>query len=751
MPLFKNRPLCALCAIFLLSVFLSISTDGAAIPYLAALAVLSLFLIPLLLRSRHPILSRRRAYLALAAALVMLLSLCFSHLSYLRPARVLPIGQGEVEVTARIEEVLFESDYAFSCYASLEAIEGKAASGRVLVEGDFGALLSRGMEISFRAAISGLEGENAIYRKADGCIALAENVRELSVLRNEPNGAERLLSTLRGWRDTLSLRLADTVEGEGGRLLCAMLLGDRDALTDGTVRDFRRLGISHILSISGLHLQILIALFTALLTRLGLRRRWVLTTSMAAILFYVALIGFTPSAMRAGLMAIFLALSFLAREQSDSVTSLFLAATTITLLLPATVYDVGFLLSCFATFGILLTTELAGNRAQARRPLARIAGAVLSALLITVAATLATLPITALFFGEFSLLSPIANLLLTPLFSLYLSLSPLVLLAPLVPPIGYALSELGRLLLLAVSAVADLSGILIDIHYPDFILLTILGAALFLLLLCFARRGRTLAVAGGVILSLLVLCACHNTLSLLGRCEVQYESVEKNEYLLLLDGQKGILCDATNGHSRASREAQALMREAHLCELEGYLLTHYHRAHPHTLSKLFGAVKVDALYLPTPTSETEMSIYRECLAVAEEYGVHATRYEAEGELAFGRTTLMPHGIAEAKNSTHPSFGLTVTSEKTVLTYLGAGITESEGAVTAAEAVKRSSHLIFGEHGPQEDTPFVFTHLYADLSLVVIAEGEERLHPDMYALLQERGLLLAKRKATVSLG
>ncbi len=751
MPLFKNRPLCALSALFLLSVSLSIGTDGAAIPYLAALSVLSFFLIPLLRRAGRPILSRRRAYFALGAALVLLLSLLFSHLAYLRPARALPSGEDEVSVTARVEEVLFESDYAFSCYASLETVNGERAAGRVVVEGDFQVILSRGAEISFRAVIRELDSEDGIYRKADGCAALMECASEPIVLLDEPNVIERLLNALEEWRKTLSFRLSTAVEGESGRLLRAMLLGDRDALTGTTALDFRRLGMSHILSISGLHLQILIFLFTTVLSRLGLRRRWVLTASMAAILFYVALIGFTPSALRAGLMAIFLAISFLVREQSDSVTSLFLTATVITLLSPATIYDIGFHLSCFATFGILLTTELRERKPSPQHPSARLARAVLSSLLITVSATLATLPLTAFCFGEFSLFSPIANLLLTPLFSLYLSLSPLVLLIPLIPLIGPMLSAIGRALLLAVSAVADLPGILLDINYPDFLVLCFLSAAVFTLLLCFARQKRTLALAGGAILTLLVLCISHNTLSLLDRTEIQYQSVTGNEYLLLLDGRQGLLCEATNAASRAAKEAYVFVREAHLCELDSYLLTHYHQSHPRTLAKLFGNVKVGTLYLPTPTSEKEMGIYRECLAVAEEYGVHAARYDTEAALHFNEVTLTPYGIADVKGSTHPSFALTLTDGERTLTYLGAGIARSEIAAEAAEALKRSTHVIFGEHGPKEEGRFAFTHISADLSLVVIAEPEERLHPDALSLLEERGLLLTDRRVTLPLG
>ena len=684
------------------------------------------------------------------AALVALLSLPFSYFTYLRPVRALPLDAGEVAVSARVEEVLFESSYAFSCYASLEEIDGRAAAGRVLVEGDFGAALSRGMGIRFYASLSPLEGESAIYRKADGCIAVADELRELSFSENAPSLRERALDTLEGWRQALSAHLAGAVPGEGGQLLSAMLLGERDALAADTVRDFRRLGISHILSISGLHLQILIYLFNSLLSRTPLKRRHVLVLSMAAILFYVALIGFTPSAMRAGLMAVFLSLSFLVREQSDSLTSLFFAAVVITLLFPFTVYDVGFLLSCFATFGILLSGELRGGEERPRSPLFRAARPLLSAALITLSASLATLPITALFFGELSLFSLLSNLTLTPLFSLYLALAPISLILAPIPPIGRALSLLGEWLLRAVSAAADLPHILIDVAFSDFVLLALLFACVFFLLLCVAKRRRTLAAAGGAMLLLLAVCLSYHSVALLTRTEAHYENTANNEYLLLLDGEKSLLCDATNGASRAAREAQSLLRSAHLCELDGYLLTHYHARHPGMLTRLFGAVKVRALYLPAPATEKETEIYDSCVAVAKEHGVRVIPYDSQEPIPFASMTLTAHGQSDTA-STHPAFSLSVARGEVLLTYLSAGMAESEGASAAAKTVEESTALIFGAHGPYEENYIAYPDFHPALSAVVISEPKERLYPSLYDALEELGLILEDSRVILPLG
>lgn len=743
MPILKNRPLCTLCALFLFGIFLTLVTDGAATPFVAVLSVL-LFVFFLVLR-RRPRRGRRLLTFLSVCAAVLLFSQIFSFLSYVYPTQALRKGE-ELTFTARVEEILSDGGTT-ALYAALESADGEPLSGRVLVYFDEGEELVRGDRITFLAVAGDLSGDNALYRKADGCIATLREVTSPVILSHSPTAGDLLQNELAAWREALSRRLIEAVPGEGGALMSAMLLGERDALSSETVRDFRRLGISHILAISGLHLQILVLLFTSLLQRLGLRRRLLLPIVAALILFYMALTGFSPSVMRAGVMALLLSLSFLVRERADSLTALFFAATLICLFSPATAYDIGFLLSCFATLGILAMSELRSKRQKTAIP--RPLSAILSSLLVTVSATLATLPITALFFGEISVLSPLANLLLTPLFSVYLACTiPAMIFAP-IPFVGSALSLLGEWILLPVTRLAEAPHALIDLAFPDFIALALCGGAVFFLLLSFAKRRRTLAVAGISLLSLLLLSLSVHTVLLARRSECHYLAQEQSELLLLCDGGGSLLYDASGGRSGTAWVAYDLTDAAHVTELDAYLLSHYHGESADMLATTLSRIRVRQVYLPTPTTEEENGYYRACLAACLERGAEVLCFEPYEEIPFSALTLIPHATGVRRSETHGTVGLTVKGEL-CLTYLGAGMAESDMAEVAENAVAISDYLIFGTHGLWEYEPILYPKFKSGLRAVVAPRAQKRLHSSLFARLSERGLLSDERTAVLSL-
>lgn len=741
MQLFKHRPLAALCTLFLFGIFLTAITDGAATPYVGALSVFLLPLAFLLRRLAHPIIKRRRALFLCACAVVLLFSQIFSYFAYVHPRRSLPIPDKEVAIVAHVEKVTFSEKYACTFFASLESIDGEAAEGRIAVECDFGAEVRRGDRISFRAFLFPLAGEEAIYLRADAAIASAHRVREFSVLSYSPTPSDRVQDLLDGWRTALSTRLLTHAPGKGGRLMSAMLLGERDALLGETVREFRRLGLSHILAISGLHLHILVFLFSTLLSRLGTKPKLRLALLCFATAFYMALTGFSPSVVRAGMMSLLLSLSLLVRERSDSLTSLSLVAALMCLFSPSSLFDVGFLLSCFATFGILVMAEWQAKRKRPSGILRRFLGAVGGSLLITLSATLATLPITAFFFGELAWLSPLANLLLAPLFSFYLALAPFALLLAPIPPISAFFSLLGEWILLPLGALSDLPHLLLDIAFIDLIAILLSGGVLFFLLLCFAKKKRTLVATGTCILAIFTLSLTLHTVALWGRTEVYYNEVAKDEFLLFVDDGDALLYDASDGTSAARNEARALLKEAHVTELDGYFLSHYHARHIQMIDKLLSYISIRALYLPTPTSEAEELLYRSCITIAKEHGLTVYRYTPYEEITFHSLTLIPHEPGQLSDRGHSAIGLSVKCKEKMLTYLGASMAESNRVSTAVSAVERSDYLLFGTHGSTERGYISYPRYASSLHLVAAPEAQKRLHPALYTLLLERGVLV----------
>lgn len=189
-------------------------------------------------------------------------------------------------------------------------------------------------------------------------------------------------------------------------IFSAIILGETGDMDSEINNLYKANGISHILSISGLHISMIGMCIYKLL-----RKRFYFgfssLISSVFILAYVALTGFSVSAIRAFLMfSISLIASYMGRTY-DMISATSLAAMILLFDNPYLVYNVGFLLSFGAVFGISIIHPILMSYLNQKNP-------ILSAVLISLSVNLMTLPILAYYFFETSTYSLILNLLIIP-------------------------------------------------------------------------------------------------------------------------------------------------------------------------------------------------------------------------------------------------------------------------------------------------------------------------------------------------
>lgn len=143
---------------------------------------------------------------------------------------------------------------------------------------------------------------------------------------------------------------------EASQIFKGMLYGDKRNMEENILIDFRYSGFAHLLAVSGLHIQVIFGLITALLTKLlypvKARRQVSSIVSLAAVWGFILLIGCPISAVRSGIMVTVTTFGSLIAKRSDTLNSLGVSVVVIELLMPFSVCDLGFWMSVLATFGI---------------------------------------------------------------------------------------------------------------------------------------------------------------------------------------------------------------------------------------------------------------------------------------------------------------------------------------------------------------------------------------------------------------
>ena len=133
--------------------------------------------------------------------------------------------------------------------------------------------------------------------------------------------------------------------------LTAELTGDKSAMDEGDYLAMQETGLAHLFAVSGLHCAFLVTLLSLLVSR---RRRLLCAVTIPALLFYMVMVGLSPSVVRACIMQMFLLVAPLFRRNSDPLTSLAAALLVILLVNPFAAASVSLQLSFSATLGMVL-------------------------------------------------------------------------------------------------------------------------------------------------------------------------------------------------------------------------------------------------------------------------------------------------------------------------------------------------------------------------------------------------------------
>jgi competence protein ComEC len=223
---------------------------------------------------------------------------------------------------------------------------------------------------------------------------------------------------LEGWIDGIRDR-AEAALGRGmpereAALARGFVLGEDDRIDHGTRQDFQRSNLTHLLAVSGENVILLCVLAWPLLALLGLPLRARLIGALLLIVIYVPVTGAGPSIQRAGVMGAAGLIAALADRPRSRWYAVLLAAAVTLALNPRADGDVGWQLSFAAVIGIMLWARRLASLLSGSRDRGSARAALAEAIAVTASATVATAPLMAEAFDQFSPAALPANVLAAP-------------------------------------------------------------------------------------------------------------------------------------------------------------------------------------------------------------------------------------------------------------------------------------------------------------------------------------------------
>jgi competence protein ComEC len=338
------------------------------------------------------------------------------------------------DVEAIVERGPEETANGTRLVVELTRVDGVPARGTVALAvangwPDFGP----GETIACRARLRALRGtrnpglpDPVLALRAVGIEALA-GVPTAGAIRRlaEPAGAGPRRAAYLA-RRALRNAIDRTVGGEAAAFLKTAVLGDRRGVSSEVEDGFRAAGATHVLSVSGLHLAAVAALFFLLVRGVAARiprlplhvdpRAIAAAVSLPAIAFFTLLTGEAVATERSALMLALAMGALLVGRAASAAPTIAAAALILLIARPLQIFDVSLQLSVASVAGIALCARRVGAGRKPGDSLGRRGlGWLWRFVAATLAATAATGPLCAHVFAEVAPLAPLGNLALVPL------------------------------------------------------------------------------------------------------------------------------------------------------------------------------------------------------------------------------------------------------------------------------------------------------------------------------------------------
>jgi len=251
------------------------------------------------------------------------------------------------------------------------------------------------------------------------------------------NANNKVLSYLFSLRKHFETVVRKNLPEPESTLGIGILIGSKEGFTDELMDQFNKVGITHIIALSGFNITIIIFFLSLML--LGIVGRKInFIISIILIVLFVAMTGASSSVIRAAIISLLLVFGTTIGRRADKTNLILLAAVVMITINPFVLrFDLGFQLSFLAYLGLIYFSDIFQNIFNLRY-LKKTPPIIKTAATETLSAQIVVLPLLLTTFGRVSIIAPITNILILPIIPASMLLVFLsVIIYTIIPSLGH--------------------------------------------------------------------------------------------------------------------------------------------------------------------------------------------------------------------------------------------------------------------------------------------------------------------------
>ncbi|MHC5280989.1 DNA internalization-related competence protein ComEC/Rec2 [Listeria kieliensis] len=548
---------------------------------------------------------------------------------------------------------------------------------------------------------------------------------------------QTFISSIQNFRLNLLEYIHEHFSKRTAPYVAALVTGDKSTFDQDLYAEYQKLGVVHLLAISGLHVNLFVGLCYFLLLRFGFTKETSQTLLFVILPFYALIAGFGAPVIRACGMTLFILTGVKLKRLISPICAISLVFLLSFLVNPYVVFNAGFQLSYAVSFAILLGRQL----------IERATSSFGKALTISIISTLASALILLFHFFEFSLIGIFLNILYVPFFSSFLV--PFIFICFLFSKIPILLTPLNVLLDFFVTIMEHVTelfqifnGTMFTAGKPTGLFTLLLVFITFLIFLCWEKRYFKSVF---FFTMLFFLSAKLSTFPFSGEVSMidigQGDSIliqlprNKGNYLIDTGGQIAFPKENWQKRKHSFSIGQDLLtpvlKSKGIAKLDKVFITHAHADHMGALKELASEIKIKRIYFAKNAAKKK--ILQEALLKLQDIPVtELEKGDRIGDKDYLFQVLSPY--REVPNTNNNSLVLKVELGGLVWLFTGDAEKEIEQELLQTEDIQ-ADILKVGHHGSKTSSTRAFIEkVNPDFALISCGVKNQFGHPNAETLV-----------------